>query len=46
MTPVRVIGVPDDLIEHGETHETVGLSTDSIKQAVKELLEASASRQS
>jgi 1-deoxy-D-xylulose-5-phosphate synthase len=45
-TPVRVIGVRDDLIEHGETLATVGLSADTIKRTVHELLDASAPDQS
>jgi len=45
-TPVRVMGVRDDLIEHGETLATVGLSADAIKQAVHELVDASASDRS
>jgi len=44
-TPVRVIGVRDDLIEHGETPATVGLSAGAIERAVHELLDASASDQ-
>jgi 1-deoxy-D-xylulose-5-phosphate synthase len=37
-TPVRVIGIPDALIEHGETPATVGLAPSDIKRAVVELL--------
>jgi 1-deoxy-D-xylulose-5-phosphate synthase len=40
-TRVRVLGVQDDLIEHGESLATVGLSPGSIKQAVLDLLEDS-----
>jgi 1-deoxy-D-xylulose-5-phosphate synthase len=44
LTPkVRVLGVPDELIEHGETSDSVGLSNAAIKQAVHDLLDSSAS---
>jgi len=36
-TPIRVLGVPDQLIEHGETTDTVGLAPSDIKSAVLEL---------
>jgi 1-deoxy-D-xylulose-5-phosphate synthase len=45
-TPVRVIGVPDDLIEHGETPATVGLSAETIKRSVLELIDESPAGQS
>jgi len=40
-TPVRVLGVHDDLVEHGETLETLGLTPPSIKQAVMDLIDSS-----
>jgi len=36
--PVRVIGVPDGLIEHGESPATLGLAPADIRRAVSELV--------
>ena len=35
-TPVRVLGVPDALIEHGESPDTVGLSRADLRNAILE----------
>ncbi len=35
--PVRVLGAPDVLVEHGETPATIGLSKDDIKRAAASL---------
>ncbi|MEZ4332902.1 MAG: 1-deoxy-D-xylulose-5-phosphate synthase [Myxococcota bacterium] len=42
--PVRLLGVPDDLIEHGETPTTVGIAPADIRTAVASLVEARRSR--
>ncbi|MBC8188393.1 MAG: 1-deoxy-D-xylulose-5-phosphate synthase [Proteobacteria bacterium] len=39
-TPVRMLGLPDRLIDHGESLATVGLAPSDIKNAVAELLSA------
>jgi 1-deoxy-D-xylulose-5-phosphate synthase len=36
--PVRVIGVPDGLIEHGESPATLGFASADIRRAVAELV--------
>ena len=36
--PSRVLGVPDALIEHGETPESVGVAPADIRRAVTELV--------
>ena len=38
--PVRVMGVKDELIEHGETPATLGLSSEDIRQSVVSVLVA------
>jgi 1-deoxy-D-xylulose-5-phosphate synthase len=38
--PTRVIGVPDKLVEHGETRESVGLGASDIAESAARLLEA------
>jgi 1-deoxy-D-xylulose-5-phosphate synthase len=37
-TPLRVLGVPDALIEHGESPASVGIGPDAIQAAVSSLL--------
>jgi len=37
--PTRVIGVPDKLVEHGETRDTVGLGARDIVESATQLLE-------
>ena len=41
-SPVRMLGVPDRLIDHGESIASVGLAPSDIKAAVTELLESAA----
>jgi 1-deoxy-D-xylulose-5-phosphate synthase len=36
--PVRILGVPDELIEHGETPATVGIAAADIRAAATELM--------
>ncbi|HIF93599.1 MAG TPA: 1-deoxy-D-xylulose-5-phosphate synthase [Myxococcales bacterium] len=38
LTPVRILGVPDDLIEHGQSVASVALAPSDIRTAVTELL--------
>ncbi|HPG28446.1 MAG TPA: transketolase C-terminal domain-containing protein, partial [Myxococcota bacterium] len=37
-TPVRLLGIPDQLVEHGETPESLGLAQGDIRDAVLALL--------
>jgi len=39
-TPVRTLGVPDLLIEHGESMASVGLAPADIRDAVTALLDS------
>ena len=41
-TPVKTLGIPDELIEHGETPESVGIAPRDIQAAVRALLARSA----
>ncbi len=36
--PVRILGIPDALIEHGESKESVGIGQADIQAVVSELL--------
>ena len=45
MLPVRTLGVPDSLIEHGESAASVGLDSPSIQSAVRKLLADDDSRE-
>ena len=38
-TPLQVLGAPDELIEHGETPASLGLSPADIQRAVVDLLD-------
>ncbi len=38
--PVRVLGIPDALIEHGETAASVGIAAGDIRDAVADLVRA------
>jgi 1-deoxy-D-xylulose-5-phosphate synthase len=41
-TPVRLLGIPDELIDHGESVASVGLAPADIKKAVADLLSSAA----
>ena len=40
-TPLRMLGAPDELIEHGETPATLGFGCADIEQAAREVSQRS-----
>ena len=39
--PVRILGIPDELIEHGESTATLGIAQIDMQRAVRRLLSES-----
>ena len=39
--PVRILGIPDELIEHGESAATLGIAQIDMQRAVRGLLSES-----